>query len=117
MKQRAHEAVLEDVVAPLERLNQPEARRAATAARVALNQLASLPKDRAEWHAKGSLRLVADAAQAATLYRVAETAGERYEKLATLYIRHFMDHEEYPDWALSDSDIWGVGLDAARIGS
>ncbi|MCL6599499.1 MAG: acyl-CoA dehydrogenase, partial [Alicyclobacillus macrosporangiidus] len=62
-------------------------------------------------------RLVADAAQAAALYRLAETTGERYEKLAQLYIRHFIQHEEYPDWVLSDPEVWGVGLDAARSDS
>jgi acyl-CoA dehydrogenase len=117
LKQKAHERFLETVVVPLEEVGQAEARQAAKAAQAALEQLAALPKEQAEWHAKHTLRLVADAAQAAALYRLAETAGERYEKFAQLYIRHFIQHEEYPDWVLSDPEVWGVGLDAARSDS
>ncbi|MBT9260393.1 MAG: hypothetical protein KM310_11700, partial [Clostridiales bacterium] len=41
-----------------------------------------------------------DAAQVGLLYRLAEKAGERYEKLARLYAHRFLLHEEYPSWAL-----------------
>jgi len=40
------------------------------------------------------------------LYRLAETGGERYAKLAQLYARRFLFMEEYPAWAMGDRDVW-----------
>jgi hypothetical protein len=68
--------------------------------------LAALGPAEAQWRSKDVLRVMADVAQVALLYALAEQAGERYSKLAVLYARHFLDHVPYPDWALVDRDIW-----------
>ncbi len=60
----------------------------------------------AQWMAKESLRTLADVAQVALLYRLAEGQGERYAKLAALYHARFLNREEYPFWAYEDPDIW-----------
>jgi acyl-CoA dehydrogenase len=109
-KQRAHEAFLDTVIAPLCTLADPSARLAADNARRAISQLLELPPAAAEWHAKDALVCVADAAQVAALYRMAETAGERYEKLARLYATRFIAHEEYPSWVMEDAQVWGVDV-------
>ncbi|MCL6452039.1 MAG: acyl-CoA dehydrogenase family protein [Alicyclobacillus sp.] len=113
-KPMTHEWFLEEALAPLHQVGSPAARAGAEAVRRALHGLMTLPPESAEWRAKAALRLAADAAQVAALYRIAETAGERYEKLANLYAHHAFQHDEYPDWVLSDRSVWGVGLDAAR---
>ena len=50
--------------------------------------------------------MLADATQVALLYALAESGGERYAKLASLYAQRFVMGESYPDWALTDRDIW-----------
>jgi hypothetical protein len=62
--------------------------------------------DEAQWYSKDALTTLADAAQVALLYDLAQQAGERYAKLAALYARRFVEHEPYPAWALNDREVW-----------
>ncbi len=107
-KQKAHEMYLAEIVPMLEQANTREAQFAARQVQTTLQRLRSLPQKEAEWHAKHSLQVVADATQAALLYHLAETAGETYAKLAQLYVQRFLQHEEYPDWVMTDSSVWGA---------
>jgi alkylation response protein AidB-like acyl-CoA dehydrogenase len=61
---------------------------------------------RLQWYSKETLTHLADAAQVALLYALAETGGERYYRLASLYARRFLRHEPYPDWAINDKELW-----------
>jgi acyl-CoA dehydrogenase len=112
VKQRSHERFLDEMMPILQAAATPEAKLAIETIDQTLQRLASMSQDEAQWHAKHSLQRVADATQVALLYNLAETGGERYEKLAALYAHRFLDHDEYPEWALNDSSIWGVGLHA-----
>jgi hypothetical protein len=111
-KQRAHESFLAEMVPLLESVGTAEADLARQVMEQTLTHLVTLPSEQAQWHAKFGLRQVADAAQVALLYDLARDQGERYEKLAQLYARHFLGNEEYPDWALEDSTVWGDGGNA-----
>ena len=51
-------------------------------------------------------RRLADVAQVALLYALAEEAGDRYAKMAALYAARFLDHQPYPSWVLSDKQVW-----------
>lgn len=108
-KQKAHETFLADIVPMLEKSRTDEARVAKETIEQTLAHLTSLPTDVAQWHAKHVLQKVADATQVALLYSLAETGGSRYEKLANLYVHRFLLNEEYPDWAMSDEEVWGAG--------
>jgi len=109
-KQKAHESYLTDVLPMLEKAGTAEAKTALETIEVTLKQLASLSPEKAQWHAKRALSDIADATQVALLYHLAEMAGGRYEKLANLYAHRFLNHQEYPDWALTDEEVWGTGL-------
>jgi len=111
VKQKAHESYLAEMVPMLEQAGTPEAKAAISAIDSILSHLASLTPEQAQWHAKHALQRIADATQVALLYQLAETAGERYAKLATLYCHRFLLHEEYPEWAMTDADVWGHGWD------
>jgi len=56
--------------------------------------------------AKSALRTLADVAQVALLYSLADQGEERYARLAELYATHFLENEPYPTWALDDPTIW-----------
>ncbi len=105
-KKNAHEDFLDEILPMLKRVNTPEADRARQRLQETLRQLASLNADDAQWFSKGALTSLADAAQVALLYDLAQHAGERYAKLATLYARRFIEHEPYPAWALNDREVW-----------
>lgn len=107
-KKHAHEPFLAEFVPLLDAVNTPEALLAHTTIETTLARLAELGPDEAQWHAKAAVRTLADAAQVALLYALAETGGERYAKLATLYARRFLAHEEYPAWAAQDAAIWSL---------
>ncbi len=111
-KQRAHESFLAEMVPLLESVGTAESALALQVMEQTLTHLVSLPSEQAQWHAKFGLQKVADAAQVALLYDLAKDQGGRYEKLAQLYARHFLGNEEYPDWALKDSAVWGDGGNA-----
>ncbi|SIS73907.1 acyl-CoA dehydrogenase family protein [Alicyclobacillus vulcanalis] len=99
--------VIERITSPITRANAPGGADAASRLRQEVAALRTLPRTEAEWRAKFVLRMMADVAQAASLYQIAETAGERYEKLGHLYLTHFIGGQEYPSWALYDVSIWG----------
>jgi len=68
--------------------------------------LGSLSPAQAQWISKDALARLADAAQVALLYTLAESAGERYVKLAECYAVHFIQGQPYPTWALDDPALW-----------
>jgi acyl-CoA dehydrogenase len=105
-KKNAHEDFLDEMVPLLKRAGTPEADRARQRLRETVNHLAALDADDAQWFSKDALSILADAAQVALLYDLAEQAGERYAKLAALYARRFIEHEPYPAWALNDREVW-----------
>ncbi len=107
-KKRAHEPFAQEFVAMLDRHGTPEAVRARETIERTLAALASAGPDEAQWVAKYALTRLADAAQVALLYDLAETGGERYERLARLYAARFLDGEEYPVWALREPDLTGL---------
>ncbi|QQE79085.1 acyl-CoA dehydrogenase family protein [Alicyclobacillus sp. SO9] len=112
VKQKSHESFLAEFTPMLNKAGTPEAKLALETIEKTLQHLASLNPTQAQWHAKHSLERIADASQVALLYNLAQTGGERYAKLATLYAHRFLVNEEYPDWAMDDKQVWGVGIDA-----
>lgn len=110
VKQKSHESYLAEMVPMLERAGTPEAKTASERIQSVLQHLGGLSPETAQWHAKHALTQIADATQVALLYQLAQSAGERYEKLANLCAHRFLLHEEYPDWALRDAAVWGAGL-------
>ncbi len=107
-KKRAHEPFLAELVPLLEGRATPEAALARETLETALAHVASLGPQEAQWYAKEAATRLADAAQVALLYALAEVGGERYAKLAALYTHRFLERAEYPTWALSDAAVWGA---------
>jgi acyl-CoA dehydrogenase len=105
-KKNAHEDFLDEMLPLLKRANTPEADRARQRLQETLTRLTSLAADEVQWFSKDALTTLADVAQVALLYDLAQHAGERYAKLATLYARRFIEHESYPAWALRDREVW-----------
>jgi hypothetical protein len=90
----------------LERAATPAARLAHHEIEVTLGVLGKLAAPEAQWQAKHALARLADAAQVALLYALAEAGGERYARIAELYATHFLAGENYPVWAMQDEQIW-----------
>mgnify|MGYP001770668406 CR=1 FL=1 len=111
-RQKAHDPFLEDMVTRLERAGTPAAKQAEAVLEERIRQLASLDGREAQWYAKDGLTVIADAAQVALLYDMAEDQGARYAKLAELYATRFLAHQEYPSWVDTDRDVWGGDRDA-----
>jgi alkylation response protein AidB-like acyl-CoA dehydrogenase len=105
-KKSAHESFLDEFVPMLDRAGTHEAELTQETLEEVLDQLAVLDPDKAQWHSKDALRVLADVAQVALLYDLAEHAGDRYAKLAALYAQRFLNHAPYPDWALTDRTVW-----------
>jgi hypothetical protein len=106
-KKGAHEPFMDEFIPLLQRIGTPEARRASTVLQAEMADLTIINVEKAQWMGKDALRKLADVAQVALLYTLAEgTGGDRYARLATLYAHRFLAHEAYPDWALSDREIW-----------
>jgi acyl-CoA dehydrogenase len=110
-KKGAHEPFLDEFLPILADVGTAESRHASARLELTMQQLAGLSRHEAEWHSKDALRTLADAAQVALLYRLAQRvpdaeASHRYEKLAGLYARRFLFGETYPAWALSERQIW-----------
>jgi len=82
------------------------ARTASQAIDATLCRLSELENPPAQWYARDALDRLADAAIVGLLYRLAESNGERYARLAELYARRFLIGEAYPDWALEDREVW-----------
>jgi len=105
-KKHAHESFLDEFVPILERAGTSEATQARQRMQNTLVHLGSLSAQEAQWYSKDALATLADAAQVALLYALAEEAGERYTRLAELYAQHFLEGNPYPAWALEDERIW-----------
>ncbi len=105
-KKAAHENYLDEFIPMLQKAGTPAARQCISLVEKTFSQLLSMTAQEAQWVSKATLTLLADAAQAALLYRLAETAGERYSLLAELYATHFLFHEPYPAWAMQEPRIW-----------
>jgi alkylation response protein AidB-like acyl-CoA dehydrogenase len=105
-KKHAHEPFLDEFIPLLEQAATPAAALARQKIETTLAQLTGLPAAEAQWHAKDALATLADAAQVALLYALAQQGGERYARLAELYAGRFLKHEPYPAWALNEPAIW-----------
>jgi acyl-CoA dehydrogenase len=105
-KKAAHESFLDEFVPMLEKAGTPAARRALETLEISFSQLTRSSSEEAQWLSKDYLRVFADIIQVALLYRLAETSGERYSKLAGLYADHFLLHNPYPAWVLNESHLW-----------
>jgi alkylation response protein AidB-like acyl-CoA dehydrogenase len=105
-KKGAHEPFLDEFMPLLDKVGTPEAYQARRTIEMALGSFKDLSPEQAQWYSKDALTRLADATQVALLYNLAESAGERYAKLAKLYAHRFLLDEPYPDWALEDSEIW-----------
>lgn len=105
-KKGAHEPFLDEFLPQLERVETPPAKLASAQMQETLSELSALEPGQAQWHAKQALIRLADCAQVALLYNLAESGGERYAKLAELYAARFLLGEAYMDWALDDPDVW-----------
>jgi len=106
-KKHVHESFLDEFVPLLDKTGTPEARLARETVGKTLERLPSLSPEEAQWYGKDILTTLADVAQVALLYRLAEQGGaERYAKLAALYAHRFLRGEPYPGWAFEDELIW-----------
>lgn len=107
VKKHAHEPFLEEFVPLLEAAGTAEANRARNLIEGELKALAGRNADTAQWYGKQLLTRLADAAQVALLYHLAERQGEeRFAQLATLYAKRFLEGEEYPSWAASHPSLY-----------
>lgn len=105
-KKGAHELFLDEFIPLLEQAGTQAAKESRAALEKALANLTALSAEEAQWYSKDLLRTLADTAQVALLYRLAETAGDRYARLAELYAERFLMHWPYPAWAMNDPQIW-----------
>jgi alkylation response protein AidB-like acyl-CoA dehydrogenase len=105
-KKGAHEPFLDEFLPLLRAVGEPPAELAADVIQRTLAQLGANSPQAAQWYGKNALSRLADAAQVALLYALAEQSGERYAKLAALYAAHFLEGQPYPDWALEDKQLW-----------
>jgi hypothetical protein len=105
-KKGAHEPFLDEFIPLLEGVGTPEAHQARQTIEMTLGHLANLKADHVQWYSKDALTRLADSAQVALLYALAEIGGERYAKLASLYAVRFLLNEPYSEWAYEDAEIW-----------
>lgn len=101
-KKSAHESFLDEILPMLRVAATPEAQLTLKALDSTLQRLSDQDSRAVQWYAKDALDRFADAASVALLYRLAETGGERYSRLASLYARRFLAGEAYPSWTLED---------------
>jgi alkylation response protein AidB-like acyl-CoA dehydrogenase len=109
-KKGAHEAFLDEFIGLLERASTPSAQLARRTLIRTFDSLEEMNQMEAQWYGKDVLRTLADAAQVALLYALAEEEGERYARLAALYARRFLAKESYPVWALEDEQVWSPSV-------
>jgi alkylation response protein AidB-like acyl-CoA dehydrogenase len=105
-KKSAHEPFLDEFLPMLRRAGAPAAQLAEREIQATLAHLSGQSPQQVQWYGKAALVRLADAAQVALLYRLADNGGERYARLAELYAAHFLQGLPYPDWALEAADIW-----------
>ncbi len=104
-KKKAHEPLLEHLRVSLDEAGTPEAQTAYKMAEVCIKQLLAEADDAGAWYGKATLIRLADVESVALLYNLAKYK-ERYAKLATLYMLHFLENKEFPAWAMHDPTIW-----------
>lgn len=105
-KKGAHEPFLDEFIPLLDNAAAPAATLAVKEIRDTLAHLGSFSPGEVQWYGKHSLARLADAAQVALLYALADSGGGRYAKLAELYAERFLAGKPYPAWALSDQEVW-----------
>lgn len=105
-KKHAHESFLADLESRWTAVGGETGRVAAQAAKDAIDLLLSASPEEAQWHAKEAMTRIADAATVALLHDVAKAGGVRYDRIAELYARRFLAHEEYPAWAMGKEAVW-----------
>lgn len=105
-KWKAHEPFLEDILPRLEAVGGEVSGLAKKTLEEAVESLVTAAPSEATWRSKHAMTRIADAATVALLYEMAKVGGPRYERLAELYGRHFLDGEEYPSWAMKDEQVW-----------
>jgi acyl-CoA dehydrogenase len=105
-KKRAHEPFLEDMEPRWTAIGGDAGRMAGEAANDAIQLLLSASPEEAQWHAKEAMTRIADAATVGVLHDIAKAGGARYDRIAELYARRFLAHEEYPTWALQKHAVW-----------
>ena len=105
-KKAAHESFLDEFIPMLERAGTPEAKAALGSLEQTLQDIVQQNLGEVQWYGKDHLNMFADIAQTGLLYALAETNGERYAMLASLYAHRFILGEPYPSWALEDRSIW-----------
>jgi alkylation response protein AidB-like acyl-CoA dehydrogenase len=105
-KKGAHEPFLDEFLPMLDSAGTQEAAAAKQCIQQELAKLGKLGSQEVQWYCKDSLRALADSAQVALLYALAEEGGERYAKIASLYAHRFVKGEPYPDWALEERELW-----------
>ncbi len=105
-KKGAHEAFLDDMLPILIAVKSPQIQFAREILEKTIDQVSTLPLERAQWRGKETLATLADVAQVALLVALAEHGGERYLQLADLYCSYFLRKEGFPDWALEQDCIW-----------
>jgi len=99
------EALKAEFESRLQTIQTIEAGVALEALRKTLAQLSGMRLEEAQEH-KEALRTLADVATATLLYDLASVGGERYLKLAALYVQRFLQAQEYSSWAINDPLIW-----------
>lgn len=105
-RKQAHEPFVEEMTAHLEAAATREALLALDVLHKTLSTWFRLEGQAAQWVSKDMLTRLADVAQVALLYSLAEKGGERFAQLAALYARRFLAHEPYPEWAMKHLDLW-----------
>jgi len=105
-KKGAHESFMDEFIPLLEKVGKPETQVAREVLERTLADLNQLKPDEAQWLSKAALAKIADVAQVALLYTLAESGGERYARLAELYAARFIRGQAYPSWALHDHEVW-----------
>ena len=105
-RKQAHEPFLEDMVERLEAASTRTSLLALDVLRTTLAAWGRARPEEAQWMAKHALTRLADVAQVALLYSLAEKGGERFAKMAELYAQRFLAREPYPAWAFQEPEIW-----------
>ncbi len=107
-KKHAYEAFLDEFMPMLQQAGTTSAGLARQAIKQTLEELDAYSPSEAQWYAKDALTHLADAAQVALLYALANQGGDRYARLASLYADHFLDGQPYPAWVLGEPEIWDL---------
>ena len=115
-KKGAHEPFIEQIHSLTAGRQEPEARLARQVVEKTLAGLSAASAVEAQWISKDALRRLADATQVAVLLSLADSAGERYAKLATLYAARFLEGRSYPTWAYEYEELWALPPQEAPAG-